>query len=143
MIPRFCIWRAGRDSNPRPFGSQCVKDDSTRPFDCFLLRLALFCRSVQTEFSVYSSLSIFVLFLKWSKLWSNLILTEKTYYCSHSQENKTSTTKGEITMKNVLKSIRNGIFANYLPTDPIELIAFTARNLILFVAAYVVIRLIF
>lgn len=46
-------------------------------------------------------------------------------------------------MKNVLKSIRNGIFANYLPTDPIELIAFTARNLILFVAAYVVIRLIF
>ena len=112
-------------------------------FTPFLPLLALFCRSVQTEFSVYSSLSIFVLFLKWSKLWSNLILTEKTYYCSHSQENKTSTTKGEITMKNVLKSIRNGIFANYLPTDPIELIAFTARNLILFVAAYVVIRLIF
>ena len=46
-------------------------------------------------------------------------------------------------MKNVLKSIHNGIFANYLPTDPIELIAFTSRNLILFVAAYVVIRLIF
>ena len=46
-------------------------------------------------------------------------------------------------MKNTLKSIRNGIFANYLPTEPIELIAFSARNLILFIATFVVVRLIF
>ena len=38
-------------------------------------------------------------------------------------------------MKNTLKSIRNGIFANYLPTDPVELIAFSARNLILFIGS--------
>ncbi|MED9969469.1 MAG: hypothetical protein UFA98_05595 [Ruminococcus sp.] len=46
-------------------------------------------------------------------------------------------------MKNTLKSIRNGIFANYLPTDSVELIAFTARNLILFIAAFFVVKLIF
>ena len=64
-------------------------------------------------------------------------------YFSHSQGNNTSTTKGEITMKNTLKSIRNGIFANYLPTDPVELIAFSARNLILFIGTIFVVRLIF
>ena len=46
-------------------------------------------------------------------------------------------------MKNTLKSIRNGIFANYLPTDPVELIAFAARNLIIFVATFFVIKMVF
>lgn len=46
-------------------------------------------------------------------------------------------------MKNTLKSIRNGILANYLPTDPLELIAFSARNLILFIGTIFVIKLIF
>ena len=38
------------------------------------------------------------------------------------------------------KSIRNGILANYLPTDPLELIAFLARNLILFIETIFVIE---
>ena len=46
-------------------------------------------------------------------------------------------------MKNTLKSIRNGILANYLPTDPLELIAFLARNLILFIGSIFVIKLFF
>ena len=46
-------------------------------------------------------------------------------------------------MKNTLKSIRNGIFANYLPTEPVELIAFTARNTILFIATFFIVRLFF
>ena len=46
-------------------------------------------------------------------------------------------------MKNTLKSIRNGIFANYLLADSVELIAFTARNLILFIAVFFVVKLIF
>ena len=46
-------------------------------------------------------------------------------------------------MKNTLKSIRNGIFANYLPTDPVELTAFTARNLILFTVTFFIVKLFF
>lgn len=62
----------------RPFGLMCAKDDSIRQFDCFLLRLELFCRSVQAEFSVCSSFSLSALFLKWSKLWSTKIDRNKT-----------------------------------------------------------------
>lgn len=46
-------------------------------------------------------------------------------------------------MKNTLKSIRNGVFANYLPTEPVELIAFTARNIILFLGTFFIVKLFF
>ena len=46
-------------------------------------------------------------------------------------------------MKNTLQSIRNGVFANYLPTEPVELTAFLSRNLIIFFGIFFIVKLFF